>query len=136
MNDNNIINISAPYTIDYPDLSTDLSMASSNILSIGSNGTNIWDIGTYTTSYSNDNSVVEINKTGITMEEGCDIKIGSRSLINILDTISERLAILETNSKLEKEFDQLRELGNQYRKLEAELKEQMTTWESLKKDYK
>jgi len=78
-----------------------------------------------------DNSAVKISTSGIKMEEGCDIKVGDRSLLKTLDAIYERLAILETNSKFEAEFDELRDLGDQYRKLEADLKEKMVTWSAL-----
>ena len=81
------------------------------------------------------NSGVTIQKGNLQLNEDADIKIGERSLIKTLDTISERLAILETNSKLEAEFAELRNLGNQYRQLEQELKERMVTWELLKKEH-
>lgn len=90
-------------------------------------GYNDWVVNTSTI----DNSAVKISTSGIKMEEGCDIKVGDRSLLKTLDAISERLAILETNSKFEAEFDELRDLGDQYRKLEADLKEKMVTWSAL-----
>lgn len=90
-------------------------------------GYNDWIVNTSTI----DNSVVKISTSGIKMEEGCDIKVGDRSLLKTLDAIYERLAILETNSKLEAEFNELRDLGDQYRKLEADLKEKMVTWSAL-----
>lgn len=90
-------------------------------------GYNDWIVNTSTI----DNSVVKISTSGIKMEEGCDIKVGDRSLLKTLDAIYERLAILETNSKLEAEFNELRDLGDQYRKLEADLKEKMVTWSVL-----
>jgi hypothetical protein len=70
---------------------------------------------------------------GIKLKEGEDITIGDRSLLKTLDAIAERLAILETNTNLEAEFEELHRLGNQYRKMEAELKDKIATWNILKK---
>lgn len=62
-----------------------------------------------------------------------DIKINDVSLTNTLKTIQERLNILVPNSKFEKEWDELKKLGEQYRKLEAELEEKSRMWTALKK---
>jgi len=62
-----------------------------------------------------------------------DIKINGTSLNDTLKTIQERLNILVPNSKFEKEWDELRKLGEQYRKLEAELEEKSRMWTALKK---
>ena len=121
----------SPYTIGNIDLSDiDYSMTlDTSTFSGGFNGITYADISN---SY---NSGVTIQKGNLQLNEDADIKIGERSLIKTLDTISERLAILETNSKLEAEFAELRNLGNQYRQLEQELKERMVTWELLKKEH-
>jgi hypothetical protein len=63
--------------------------------------------------------------------EGADIKINGHSLTQTLQTIQDRLNMLRPNLELEKEWDQLQELGNQYRRLEAEFKEKQKVWESL-----
>ena len=47
--------------------------------------------------------------------------------------IQDRLNMLRPNAALEAEWDQLRELGQQYRRLEAELTEKSTMWGILKK---
>ena len=64
--------------------------------------------------------------------DDADIIINGKSLGATLDAIQQRLAILEPNAKLEAEFDQLRELGDQYRALEAKLLEQQHMWSRLK----
>jgi hypothetical protein len=53
--------------------------------------------------------------------------------MTMLHRIEERLNILTPNKKLEAEWDQLRELGEQYRELEKKLNEQSKMWETLKK---
>jgi len=62
-----------------------------------------------------------------------DVTINGISLNETLKTIQERLNILVPNSKFEKEWDELKKLGEQYRKLEAELEEKSRMWTALKK---
>lgn len=61
-----------------------------------------------------------------------DIRINGQSLLQTLQTIEERLNVLRPNTDLEAEWDQLKELGDQYRKLEAEFKEKSKMWNTLK----
>ena len=75
---------------------------------------------------------IQIKEGNLEIADGYDIKIGGRSMLATLDTIAQRLAMLETNKELEQEFEELRALGDQYRKLEAELKQRMATWDLLK----
>jgi hypothetical protein len=62
-----------------------------------------------------------------------DIMINGVSLTETLKGIQDRLNMLRPNTALEAEWDQLRELGQQYRKLEAELKEKQRAWDILRK---
>ena len=64
--------------------------------------------------------------------EGADVRINGVSLTGVLKNIEERLNILRPNAELETEWHQLKELGDQYRALEAELKEKSKMWEKLK----
>jgi hypothetical protein len=61
-----------------------------------------------------------------------DIEINGESLVATLRGIQDRLNILQPNVKLEQEWDQLRELGEQYRQLEKELEEKSQMWSALK----
>ena len=65
--------------------------------------------------------------------ENADIRVNGESLMQTLREIQGRLNILRPNPELEEEWDELRELGNQYRKLEAEFKEKSKMWNTLKK---
>jgi hypothetical protein len=62
-----------------------------------------------------------------------DIEVNGESLMKMLQRIEERLNLLTPNQELEAEWDQLRELGNQYRALENKLTEQGEMWDTLKK---
>ena len=62
-----------------------------------------------------------------------DIEIKGKSLAKVLETLEERLVILNPNPELEKQFEQLAELRKQYIALENELKEKVKSWNILKK---
>lgn len=62
-----------------------------------------------------------------------DIEVNGESLMTMLRNIEQRLNILKPNKELEKEWDELRALGNQYRKLEADIKAKMKTWDAISK---
>jgi hypothetical protein len=64
--------------------------------------------------------------------EGADIVVNGKSLISMLHRIQERLNILTPNPKLETEWAELRELGEQYRKLEQHIRDKQATWDRLK----
>lgn len=61
-----------------------------------------------------------------------DIEINGESLIAMLKRIEERINLLTVNHKLESEWEELRELGNQYRELEQRIKDKLETWDKLK----
>ena len=91
-----------------------------------------YSVGTGVGSWSSQGSV---NTAGVLHLNGknADIKINDISLNETLKTIQERLNILVPNSKFENEWDELKKLGEQYRKLEAELEEKSRMWTALKK---
>ena len=64
--------------------------------------------------------------------EGADIEVNGESLIGMIKKIEERLNILHPNEKLEAEWEELRALGEQYRKLEQHIKDKQATWDKLK----
>lgn len=112
--------------------------------------------GTYRTTYTStgtyasggytlpmDNGVVSIGvdntkPTSLKVSGDADISgnllVQGTNIVLVLENIQERLGLLVPNPAIEAEFDQLRELGDQYRKLEALLMEQKRVWEILKKE--
>jgi hypothetical protein len=65
--------------------------------------------------------------------KNADIEINGESLMDMIRGIEQRLNIMRPNQELEAEWDQLRELGEQYRALEKKLQEQSDMWNTLKK---
>ncbi len=64
--------------------------------------------------------------------ENADIKINGRSLCEAIQAIEQRLAILTPNPEVEKEWEELRQLGEQYRALEQKCIEKSKIWNKLK----
>ena len=60
-----------------------------------------------------------------------DIKINGKSLSVAIEKIEERLAILHLNPMLEERWEELKQLGDQYRILEAEIIEKEKIWHIL-----
>ena len=91
----------------------------------------MWTTGT---SGFSGTSAADLNQSGMLSLKGknADIDINGKSLMKTLDALQERLNMLVPNPELEKEWDDLRRLGNRYRKLEAKCKEKADMWKKLK----
>jgi len=116
------------YTIDPTNwaMGSILTTGTNTNWTIGTPGTT-WGIGAVgQNTWSNDTSL-SVNG------EGADIKVNGKSLCKAIEAIEERLAILQPNLEIEKEWEELKQLGDQYRKLEADIKEKMVVWDTLKK---
>lgn len=64
--------------------------------------------------------------------EDADVIMNNVSLKDFMTMIQERLGWMVPNPELELEFDELKKLGDAYRKMEAECKEKMKVWNTLK----
>jgi hypothetical protein len=81
------------------------------------------------------NPAMVVNQSGsIEIQgEGADIKINGKSMVTWMEAVEERLNILTPNPELEKDWDELQELGERYRALEKQCKEKAQMWAALKK---
>jgi hypothetical protein len=117
--------------------SGDTAWMTASITNIGTVGGNAYP-GPYTINTSNvtgaspwftQNTVApRINLDG----EGADIVVNGHSLVDAINSIKDRLNCLQINSELEKEWEELRALGDQYRKLEQQILDKQATWDRLK----
>lgn len=124
----NIYNIDLDYATNSQDFNYDFG----NITTAGFNGTS-WSSGTYSITTSS-NPVIMNNSGRIECTgENADLVLNGKSVKDTLQAIEERLAILHPNPELENEWEELKELGQRYRTLEAEIKEKMKVWDTLKK---
>ncbi len=83
-------------------------------------------------AYNYNTPSVNITAAGISMQEGSDIKVGGKSLMESIEKIEERLGILHPNPELEDRWEQLKSLRQQYIDLEKELLEKEKMWKILK----
>ena len=61
-----------------------------------------------------------------------DIEINGISLLKTMQEIQSRLNLLQPNTALEVEWEELYALGKKYRELEQQIKEKQATWDRLK----
>ena len=96
----------------------------------GSTGGYVWTTTTNPTNWSN----IGTNQSGkLTLKgENADVDINGKSLKTWMEKVEERLNILTPNLELEQEWDDLRRLGERYRKLEKRCKEKAEAWNKLK----
>ena len=64
--------------------------------------------------------------------EDADVEVNGWSLVAAVKRIEERLAIMQPNPELESEWSELKQLGDQYRKLEQHIRDKQATWDRLK----
>jgi len=83
---------------------------------------------------TNTTAGAQLNQSGkVSLQgENADLDINGKSLKGWMERVEERLNILTPNPELEKEWDDLRRLGERYRKLEKKCKEKAEVWKRLK----
>lgn len=64
--------------------------------------------------------------------EGADVEVNGWSLVAAVKRIEERLCLFQPNPELESEWEELRELAEQYKKLEQHIKDKQATFDRLK----
>ena len=103
---------------------------------IGNGGTgHVWTTNTTGAGTYRINDPAAVLSAGGRMElkgDGADLTINGKSLKNWMEKVEERLNILTPNPELEQEWDELRRLGERYRKLEKKCKEKAEVWNKLK----
>lgn len=77
---------------------------------------------------------VNFSGQGIDVGSG-DIKIRGESLSEFMQEVRDRLGILVPNPELESQWEELKLLAQQYRALEADIKERMKTWDGISREY-
>ena len=120
------------HTIPNVTISTNTNTISGGY-TIGATGTSpntVWTGGSYRIS-----DPAAVLGAGGRMElkgDSADLTINGKSLKCWMEKVEERLNILTPNPELEKEWDELRRLGERYRKLEKKCKEKAEVWNKLK----
>ena len=78
------------------------------------------------------NSDLKVSDGNVIVENG-DVVIDNHSVLELFKKIEERLALLTPCPELESDWEELKNLGNQYRELEKKILEKEKTWQLLKK---
>jgi len=101
---------------------------------VGSNGYTYNTTSPWISTSLTDNTMT-VGQSGTIQVRGedADIKINDKSMVAWMEKVEERLNILTPNPELEKEWDDLRRLGQRYRALERKCKEKSQMWAALKK---
>ena len=103
---------------------------------IGNGGTgHVWTTNTTGAGTYRINDPAVVLGAGGRMElkgDSADLTINGKSLKNWMEKVEERLNILTPNPELEKEWDELRRLGERYRRLEKKCQEKAEVWNKLK----
>ena len=123
-----------------PNITISTSTGLSGGYTIGSGGTGtssntVWTTNTTGAGSYRINDPAAVLGAGGRMElrgDSADLTINGKSLKCWMEKVEERLNILTPNSELEKEWDELRRLGERYRKLEKKCKEKAEVWNKLK----
>jgi len=93
----------------------------------------VWTTTTNNTGgYTFANQNIQPSNTVHIRGKDADLLINEKSLKTWMEKVEERLNILTPNPEMEKEWDDLRKLGERYRKLEKKCKEKSEVWKRLK----
>lgn len=82
--------------------------------------------------YASGDDLVDLSSLDTTFNVKSDWNVPYTKLEDRISQIERRLEILTPNPKLEEEWDELKQLGERYRQLEAELQEKTKMWSRLK----
>ena len=118
------------HTIPNVTISTSAISGGYTIGATGTSPNTVWTGGSY--RISDPAAVITASGKMALKGDGADIDINGKSLKDWMEKVEERLNILTPNSELEKEWDDLRRLGERYRKLEKKCKEKAEVWNKLK----
>jgi hypothetical protein len=99
--------------------------------SIGVGSPGMWTTSPIYTTGTGGGGTLQSGKVHI-QGENADLVIGDKSMKAWMEKVEERLNILTPNPELEKEWDDLRKLGERYRKLEKKCQEKALVWKKLK----
>ena len=122
------------YSVDLSSVQNNVSLTSPYTVNLSSLGQ--FPNAVFTTSSTGINTAPWYSQTTsskIRLEGAdADIEINGVSLWTTMQEIANRLNIMHTNPELETQWAELRELGEQYRKLEQHILDKQATWDRLK----
>ena len=91
---------------------------------VGSTQSSVWP---QTTSIANANGSVHL------LGDEADLIVNGKSILKTINALEQRIGWFDLNPAVEKDWNELKQLGDQYRKLEAQIVEKMKVWTTLQK---
>ena len=79
-------------------------------------------------------TATNLTQNGLTLQGNADIKFGNVSLKDFMEKVSMRLNMMVPHPELERQWDELRVLGEAYRACEKECIEKAKVWDILRRD--
>lgn len=64
--------------------------------------------------------------------DGADVEVNGWSLVDAVKRIEQRLGLYQPNPELEADWAELRELSEQYKKLEQHIQDKQATWDRIR----
>ncbi len=129
---------------DYLKVLGNISVSAGGTYSTLTGAYNNYNYSNYNDYYVNTSSILDnspailstVNNSGTLSLKGkdADIDINGVSLKDFMQRIEQRLELLTPDTRLEAEWEELRALGDQYRKLEQEINARMKTFDILKNE--
>ena len=121
------------YSIDLSSVYSNVSLSSPYTISSGINLPNAVYTTTGTTSPGYSFGPFASTSAKISLDgPDADIEINGVSLWTTMQEIANRLNIMQTNPELETQWAELRELGEQYRKLEQHILDKQATFDRIR----
>ena len=141
-------NTSTTYSIDWGNSisTTAVTGAIGGVLGssiVGSNGTTggygyytqpntVWTTGTSTFTFDNRPATTQITSKELRMDDPeADIKIRGTSLMDRIEQIEQRLALINRNPRLEEYWPELKEAAERYQQLAQEFEDKQAVWDRL-----
>ena len=129
---------------DYLKVLGNISVSAGGTYSTLTGAYNNYSYSNYNDYHVNTSSILDnspailstVNNSGTLSLKGkdADIDINGVSLKDFMQRIEQRLELLTPDTRLEAEWEELRALGDQYRKLEQEINARMKTFDILKNE--
>ena len=98
---------------------------------LGTNANAVWTTSGTSYNWSSVGAVQPLATIKLTGDDA-DIDMNGKSLKKWMEAMEERMNWMHPNTALEAEWDELKELGDQYRAIEKKCKEKADMWHKLK----
>jgi hypothetical protein len=121
-----------------PSITTSNTIGPKYTIASGSGGTGLTNANVIWTTGTDGYHYIEPGRTNnrggklVLKGENADVDINGKSLVQWMQAMEERMNWMQPNVELEKEWTDLKKLGDRYRKLEQQCRDKAEVWNRLK----